>query len=277
MSKRDVTLVTGGTGKTGRRVVERLQQRGLPLRAGSRSARPAFDWEDRETWSPCFDGMTQAYVTYYPDVCVPGALETLQSFFARAVEAGVRKIVFLSGRGEVEALHVEDALKESGAEWTILRCSFFCQNFSESLFLDPILAGELALPVGPVAEPFVDADDIADVAVAALTDDRHIGQLYELTGPRALTFGAAVVEIGRAAGREIRYQTITPEAYRAALVEAQVPADVIELLLYLFGTVLDGRNEPVAEGVQRALDRQPRDFKEYVRRAAVTGVWGRRM
>ena len=187
---------------------------------------------------------------------------------------GVRKIVFLSGRGEVEALHVEDALKACGAEWTILRCSFFCQNFSESFFLDPILAGELALPVGPVAEPFVDADDIADVAVAALTDDRHSGQLYELTGPRALTFAAAIEEIGRATGREIRYRTITPAAYRAALVEAHVPADVIDLILYLFGTVLDGRNEPVADGVQRALDRQPREFKEYVRRAAATGVWG---
>ena len=141
--------------------------------------------------------------------------------------------------------------------------------------MDPILAGELALPVGPVAEPFVDADDIADVAVAALTEDRHSGKLYELTGPRALTFAAAIEEIGRATGREIRYLTITPEAYRAALVEAHVPADVIDLMLYLFGTVLDGRNEPVADGVQRALDRQPRDFKEYVRRAAVTGVWGR--
>src|SRR6188768_1886358 len=192
MSMNDVTLVTGGTGKTGRRVVERLHKRGLPLRAVSRSARPAFDWENRETWSPCLEGMTQAYVTYYPDVCVPGALETLQSFFARAVDAGVRKIVFLSGRGEVEALQAEDALKASGAEWTILRCSFFCQNFSESFFLEPILAGELALPVGTVAEPFVDADDIADVAVAALTEDRHSGQLYELTGPRALCFADAV-------------------------------------------------------------------------------------
>ena len=276
MSKRDGTLVVGGTGKTGRRVVERLQRRGLPFRVASRSDNPAFDWEDRETWSPCLEGMTQAYVTYYPDVCVPGALDTLQSFFARAEDAGVRKIVFLSGRGEVEALRAEDALKACGAEWTILRCSFFCQNFSESFFLDPILAGELALPVGPVAEPFVDADDIADVAVAALTDDRHSGQLYELTGPRALTFAAAIEEIARATGREIRYRTITPEAYRAALVEARVPADVIDLILYLFGTVLDGRNEPVADGVQRALDRQPRDFKEYVRQAAMTGVWGRR-
>ena len=271
---RDMTLVVGGTGKTGRRVVERLQHLDLPFRVGSRSAKPAFDWEDRETWAPCLDGITQAYVTYYPDICVPGALDTVQSFFAHAVDAGVRKLVFLSGRGEIEALQAEQALKACGAEWTILRCSFFCQNFSENFFLDPIIAGEVALPVGSVAEPFVDADDIADVAVAALTDDRHSGQLYELTGPRALTFAAAIEEIAHAIGRDIRYLTITPEAYRAALVEAHVPADVIDLILYLFSTVLDGRNEAVADGVQRALGRQPRDFKEYVRRAAVTGVWG---
>jgi uncharacterized protein YbjT (DUF2867 family) len=273
-NKRDVTLVVGGTGKTGRRVVERLQHLGLPLRVGSRSARPAFDWENRETWAPCLDGVTQAYVTYSPDLCVPGALDTVQSFFAQAMAAGVRKLVLLSGRGEVEALQAEQALKACGADWTILRCSFFCQNFSENFFLDPIVAGEVALPVGPVAEPFVDVEDIADVAAAALTDNRHSRQLYELTGPRALTFAAAIEEIARATGREIRYLTITPDEYRAALVEAHVPDEVIDLILYLFGTVMDGRNEPVADGVQRALGRQPRDFKEYVQRAAATGVWG---
>src|SRR5262245_59169555 len=195
MSKNDMTLVVGGTGKTGRRVAERLQHRGLPFRIGSRSGQPRFDWEDRETWLPCLKGITQAYVTYYPDVCVPGALDTLQSFFAQAVNAGVRKVVFLSGRGEVEAEHAEELLKSSGAEWTILRCSFFSQNFSENFFLDAILAGEVALPIGPVGEPFVDADDIADVAVAALKNDCHSGQLYELTGPRLITFAEAVEEI----------------------------------------------------------------------------------
>jgi len=273
MSDSDVTLVVGGTGKTGRRVVERLQRLGVPIRLGSRSAKPAFDWERPETWVPCLEGTRQAYVTYYPDVSVPGALDALQSFFARAVDVGVRRLVFLSGRGEVEALHAEQALKACGADWTILRCSFFCQNFSESFFLDPILAGEVALPLGPVAEPFVDADDIADVAVAALTDDRHSGQLYELTGPRALTFAAAFEEIARVTGRDIQYLTITPDAYRAALVEAHVPDDVIDLMLYLFGTVMDGRNQQTADGVQRALGRQPRDFKEYVQGVAATGVW----
>ena len=274
MNQRDVTLVIGGTGKTGRRVAERLQDLGLPFRVGSRSAQRPFDWEDRRTWLPSLDSVTQAYVTYQPDLCVPGAVETVRSFFAQAVDAGVRKLVLLSGRGEVEAEQAEQALQACGADWTILRCSFFCQNFSESFFLDPILAGEVSLPVRPVAEPFLDADDIADAAVAALTGRGHSGQLYELTGPRALTFAAAIGEIARATGRDIRYLTITPAEYRAALVEAHVPDGVIELILYLFGTVLDGRNTPVADGVQRALDRRPRDFADYVQGTAATGVWG---
>src|SRR5262249_13526602 len=110
MNRNDATLLIGGNGKTGRRVAERLQHRGLPFRIGSRSGQPPFDWEDRESWLPCLNGTTQVYVTYYPDVCVPGALDALQSFFAQAVNAGVRKLVFLSGRGEVEAEQAEELL-----------------------------------------------------------------------------------------------------------------------------------------------------------------------
>jgi uncharacterized protein YbjT (DUF2867 family) len=274
VNKNELTLVVGGTGKTGRRVVDRLKERGLSFRVGSRSAEPAFDWGKRETWQPCLRDVTQAYVTYYPDLCVPGALETMQSFFAEAVNAGVRKLVLLSGRGEIEAERVEDALKASGVDWTILRCSFFCQNFDDSFMLEPIIAGEVALPVRPVREPFVDVEDIADVAIAALTDDRHSGQLYELTGRRGLSFADAIAEVARATQRNIRFLSIPAEAYRGALLEAHVPEDVVELILYLFGTVLDGRNEPLTNGVQRALGRPPRDFSEYVQRTAASGIWG---
>ncbi|WP_207231812.1 hypothetical protein [Edaphobacter modestus] len=165
-------------------------------------------------------GVVKAYVTYYPDLAVPGASETVQSFFAHAIDAGVEKLVLLSGRGEEEAQHAEQVLKACDVDWTILRCSFFSQNFSENFFLDPILAGEVALPVGPVAEPFVDVEDVADVAVAALTQDGHSRKLYELTGPRALTFADAIGEIARATGRDIRYLSITPEEYRAAMLQA---------------------------------------------------------
>jgi uncharacterized protein YbjT (DUF2867 family) len=177
------TLVLGGTGKTGRRVVERLGALGVPTRVGSRSGRPPFDWEDRSTWAPVLEGVGSAYISYYPDLAVPGAPETVGSFAELAVRSGVRRLVLLAGRGEPEAEEAENAVRASGADLTIVRSTWFAQNFSEDYIVDGVRSGEVALPARDVPEPFVDADDIADVAVAALTDDRHIGQVYELTGP----------------------------------------------------------------------------------------------
>jgi uncharacterized protein YbjT (DUF2867 family) len=208
------TLVVGGTGKTGRRVAERLQARDLPVRIGSRSGAPPFDWEDRSTWAPALQGTAAAYVSYFPDLAVPGAPEAIAAFAEQALAAGTRRLVLLSGRGEEEAQRAEQALAETDAEWTIVRCSWFSQNFSESYLLEPVLAGEVVLPAGDVPEPFVDADDIADVAVAALTQEGHAGRLYELTGPRLLTFADAVGEIARASGREIRFMPVTDRAVR---------------------------------------------------------------
>jgi uncharacterized protein YbjT (DUF2867 family) len=267
------TLVVGGTGKTGRRVVERLEARGLPVRVGSRSGEPPFDWEDEATWAPALRDVGAVYVTYYPDLAAPGAANAVRSFAELAVESGVRRLVLLSGRGEEEARRAELAVQGVDAEWTIVRSSFFSQNFSESFFLEPILGGELALPVDGVAEPFVDAEDIADVAVAALTEDGHAGQLYELTGPRLLTFAEAVEEISLASGREIRYVPVSVEQFASALSRDRVPSEVVELLTYLFTEVLDGRNARLTDGVRRALGRKPRDFADYAREAAATGVW----
>jgi uncharacterized protein YbjT (DUF2867 family) len=266
------TLVLGATGKTGRRIIDRLRARDLPVRVGSRAADPPFDWEDRVTWAPALRGATSAYVSFYPDLAVPGAPETIGAFAEQAVAGGTRRLVLVSGRGEKEAQRAEQALQSSGAEWTVVRCSWFMQNFNESYFAEPVAGGELALPAGNLADPFVDADDIADVAVAALTEEGHAGQVYELTGPRALTFAQAVEEIGQASSRKVRYVPIPMEAFTSALAEQHVPPDVVGLLRYLFSEVL-GRNEHVSDGVQRALGRQPRDFTDYARDAAATGVW----
>jgi uncharacterized protein YbjT (DUF2867 family) len=272
-STRGLTLITGGTGKTGRRVAERLAARGVPVRIGSRSGTPPFDWEDRATWGPALEGVDAVYVAFYPDLAVPGAAETVGAFAALAVERGVRRLVLLSGRGEEGAERAEEAVRASGAAWTILRASWFAQNFSESFMLEPLLAGELALPASGVREPFIDADDVADAAAAALTEDGHAGQLYELTGPRALTFAEAVDEIARATGRPMRFVTITPDEFAAGMEEAAVPAEMAALVMELFTTVLDGRNSQVTDGVRRALGREPRDFAEYARDAAAAGAW----
>ena len=267
------TLVLAATGKTGRRVAERLTARGVPVRPGSRSGKPPFDWDDRATWTPALHGMGAAYVTHYLDA-IPGSAATVGDFANLAVKNGVQRLVLLSGRGEDEALRGEQAVRDSGADWTILRSTWFCQNFSEGFFVDQVLNGEVALPVATVQEPFVDADDIAEIAVAALTDDRHVGQLYELTGPRLLTFPEAIDEIARAAGREVRYRQVSPEQYASLLAEQNVPAEFVSLLNYLFTEVLDGRNAHLTDGVQRALGRSPRDFADYAREAAATGIWG---
>jgi uncharacterized protein YbjT (DUF2867 family) len=213
------------------------------------------------------------YISYYPDIAVPGAVETVGSFAELAVTSGVPRLVLLSGRGEAEAGHAEQAVRDSGAELTILRSTWFAQNFSEDYLLEYVLSGEVALPGGDTPEPFVDADDIADVAVAALTDGRHIGQLYELTGPRLLTFAEAAEEISKASGREVRYVPVSIPEYATAAAEQGVPDEVIDLLTYLFGKVFDGRNAHLADGIQRALGREPRDFADYARDAAATGVW----
>ncbi|HYI14685.1 MAG TPA: NAD(P)H-binding protein, partial [Thermomicrobiales bacterium] len=263
----------GGTGKTGRRVAERLAALDMPVRIGSRSGAPSFDWEYEAGWGRALDNVGAVYLTYYPDLAVPGAAETIGAFVDLARQRGVQRLVLLSGRGEEEAERAEEVVKASGIEWTIVRSSWFAQNFSESYLRDPILDGEVVLPVGNVGEPFIDADDIADVAVAALTEDGHASHLYEVTGPRLLTFAEAVAEIAAVSGRDIRYVQVTPEEYKAAMEEMDVPADVVRLITYLFTTVLDGRNAHVSDGVQRALGRPPRDFGDYALAAAATGAW----
>ena len=270
---RNLTLVLGGTGKTGRRVVQRLRTSGYPIRVGSRSANPPFDWQDQETWSSALHDVDSVYMTYYPDLAVPGAVETVRAFTEQAEASGIKRLVLLSGRGEEEAQRAEQVLRDSSADWTILRCSWFSQNFSENFLVESVRGGEVVLPASNVREPFIDTEDIADVAVAALTEDGHAGQLYELTGPRLLTFAEAIEEIARVTGRQIRYIEVSTQEYAATLAAEGLPDDFAWLLSYLFTTVLDGRNAYLSDGVQRALGRSPRDFADYVRETAASGVW----
>ena len=267
------TLVIAATGKTGRRVADRLEAQGRPVRRASRSGATPFDWDDRSTWGPALEGVGAAYVVYSPDLAVPAAPDALTAFTRLAKEKGVRRLVLLSGRGEEEAQRCERIVQDSGLEWTIVRASWFAQNFDEGAFRELVLAGQVALPAGDVREPFIDVDDIADVAAAALTEDAHSGEVYEVTGPRSMTFADAVAEIASATGRDVTYVTIPTEAFRAGLADAGMPREQVELLDYLFTTVLDGRNAQVTDGVQRALGRPARDFRDYARAAAASGAW----
>ncbi|MET8348515.1 MULTISPECIES: NmrA family transcriptional regulator [unclassified Micromonospora] len=277
MTETSPVLVLGGTGKTGRRVAARLAARGLPVRLGSRAGALPFDWTDRATWPAALAGVRSVYLSYQPDLAVPGAVPAVDAFTRLAVAGGVDRVVLLSGRGEAEAEQAEQAVRkvldDAGGTWTVVRASWFQQNFSEGDLTDAVRSGTVALPIGDVPEPFVDVDDIADIAVAALTAEGHAGEVYEVTGPRLLTFADAIAEIAQASGRPIRFVPVDPAEYADALRGAGVPAETVALLAYLFGTVLDGRNASLTDGVRRALGRDPADFSGYARAAAATSVW----
>ncbi|MFD4028692.1 NAD(P)H-binding protein [Streptomyces sp. NPDC058576] len=276
-------LVTGGTGKTGRRVVARLRERGVETRAASRSGDTPFDWADPTTWGPALEGATAVYIVPLdtsPSPTVP--------FVEQAVASGVRRLVLLSARGvdvpgyfgpghDVGGPHGEGerALRGSGVDWTILRPGWFAQNFSEGVFLDGVRDGELALPTGDGKAAFIDADDIAAVAVAALTEDGHAGEEYGLSGPRALGIADVLDEIAKATGKRAAYVPLDSSAFRAGLVADQGFTDEeAGLWTDALIPITTSREAPVLDGVRRALGREPRDFADFVRDAAERGAWG---
>ncbi|PIA77674.1 NmrA family transcriptional regulator [Gaetbulibacter sp. 4G1] len=267
-------LVIGGTGKTGRRVVEQLQNKGIEPRVGSRSATPSFDWDNKDTWVEALNGIEKMYVTYYPDLAVPGAKEAIQSLTYLAKELGVKKMVLLSGKGETEAEACEKIVIDSGMNYTIVRASWFNQNWSESFFLEPILSGEVALPMSDVLIPFVDANDIAEVAATVLLDDSYNGEIIEVTGPELITFKDIVDIISKTSNRSLNFYDITLEQYIDGMKQMQIPNDVVWLIEYLFSHVLTNpKNQLVVNDIERVLGRKAKTFLEYAQETAKTGIW----
>lgn len=274
-NKNNIILVTGGTGKTGSRVVKKLNNSGYNVRVGSRSAVIPFNWENPETWDNALQNITAVYITFQPDIAIPTAPASISLLMEKAKKAGVQKLVLLSGRGEKEAQVCENIVANSGIKATIVRSSWFMQNFSEGFLLDSVMAGELVLPKVKALEPFVDIDDIADVVFEALVNDIHTGKTYEMTGPELLSFEKAVEIISNALNRPISYQDVSIGEYVAMLKSYQLPEDFISLITYLFTEVLDGRNESVVTDIETILKRKPTSFLEYVNKTVKTGVWGK--
>ncbi len=267
-------LVIGGTGKTGRKVVERLTALNQEVRIGSRKAVPAFDWQKPEAWAEALNEIDKVYISFQPDLAVPGALEAIEELVRQAKIAGITKMVLLSGKGEREAELCEQVLIHSGINYTIVRASWFNQNFSESFFLEPIRAGHVSLPQAEAKVPYVDTDDIADVVVAALLEEQHNGQIYELTGPRLLTFKEIIDNISRETGRSIYYSPITMQAYNKMLEDAGLADDYIWLINYLFTEVLaKEENSVITTDIEKVLGRKATDFSDYVEKTAATGIW----
>jgi uncharacterized protein YbjT (DUF2867 family) len=266
-------LVIGSTGKTGKRVVQRLEARSVSVRPGTRHSAIPFDWENTNTWRASLKGIKTAYVVYFPDLAMPSAHGVIGEFVKAAEEAGLRRIVLLSQRNEAHAQACEELLMTSSLEWTILRPSWFMQNFSEGGFLGPVLSGEVTAPDSGAPEPWVDLDDVADVAVEALLEDGHVGQVYEITGPELLTWDKAVAGIANITGRDVSYRTITPKEFEDTLIGDGFPEADASFVATLVAQILDGKNASAADGLKRALGREPRSFAQFAEDAQAGGCW----
>lgn len=275
----NTTLVLGATGKTGRRVVPRLRMQDVPVRAASRSSAIRFNWSDPGSWDAALHGVAAVYVV------PPTVVGPVHEFVGRAEAAGVQRLVLLSGRGAdtwgdsafgLDMRDAEEAVRGSSLEWTILRPNNFAQDFDEDVFHAPLLAGELALPAGDVPEPFIDLEDVGDVAARVLTQPgRHAGRIYEMTGPRSLTFAEAVELISRATGQLITYKQISPAEYTAGLVEEGLSESDAHHVAEMFVMMDRGLLADTTDGVATVLGREPRTFEDYVLRNAAAGAWRR--
>ncbi|TCM45883.1 NAD(P)H-binding protein [Kribbella sp. VKM Ac-2568] len=273
-------LILSGKGKTGRRVVEQLDARQLPVRLASRSSEQPFDWYDENTWSGTVAGIDTAYLA--PPVG-PTGLAQAGKFIKQAASEGLRRVVLLSGRGVgspgrefavyESGLELEHAVKDSGADWTIVRPAWFMQGFSEDFMLDYVQAGEIRLSAGDGAEAWIDTNDVGDVMAAALLDERHTGETYSLSGPRTLTMAEVAAELSTATGRPIASVDLVPEQHVAEMVEYGVLREDAESVRDLFAVIRNHRSEYVSDGVQQVLGRAPRDFADWARETAKTGVW----
>lgn len=266
-------LITGGTGRTGRRVAERVRAAGDTPRIASRTGPQPFDWDDPDTWDAALRGCSAAYVCYSPDLALPGVDDIIERFVTRATDAGVERLVLLSGRGEEGARTCEQIVLAAAAKTTVVRCAWFQENFSEHFLRASVLAGRIAVPAGDVREPFVGLDDVADIAAGALSSDHYAGQILELTGPQSITFAEAADLLSEAVGRPVVYQPVDGDTFVAEQVAAGVHPDEAGALAWLFDEVLDGRNVATTDTVREVLGVPARSFADYARSAAAAGAW----
>ncbi len=277
MTHHDV-LVLGGTGKTGRRVVQQLLDRGASVRTAARrpdgtdprAAAVRFDWADDSTHDAALDGVGAVYVI--PPEFVVDHRDLSSAFFRRAADRGATRVVFLSARGvdandEIPLRQVELSLFATpGLDASVVRPSWFAQNFTEGIFAAALAEGVLAVPAGDGLEPFVDADDIAEVAAALLLDrsGRFTGRAVDLSGSQAYTFARAAELLAPVAGREVRYVDLDPAEFVAGATAAGVPADYAGMLAGLFEVIRNGWDAHVSDGVEQVLGRPARSLEQWV-------------
>ncbi|WP_299251701.1 NmrA family NAD(P)-binding protein [uncultured Aquimarina sp.] len=276
--KTENILVIGGNGKTGRRVAENLTQLGHNVRVVGRKTNPAFDWENTDTYDTALKDMDRAYIVYYPDLAVPGSRDAISTLTKKALQAGLEKVVLLSGKGETEAEACEEIVANSGLNYTLVRASWFNQNFSEGAFLEFILNGIVALPMPNAEIPFVDVNDIADVVSKVILDDTYNGQTITVTGPQKRTFKEVVEIMAETIDKHIQFVPISIDEFKEGMRKAGLPDSYVWLFGYLFKEVLGNpENQEVSDDVAKVLGRPAIDFETFARETAASGIWNQKV
>ena len=264
-------LVLGATGSVGRRVVARLRAAGHVLKAASRSSPVRFDWTDATTWDAALTDVTSVFVM------APDGVAVSPEFIRRAVDRGVMRLVLLSSKGievmgDERLLAAEEAVRSAGVEWVIVRPDWFNQNFDEGVLREAVLGGEVVLPLGDMKQAFNDAEDIAAVAAAALTQPGHAGHTYELSGPEALSFEEATAIVSEAAARPVRYLG-APEDYVRVMTGFGQPREQVLRQVAAFEALRATGDTQLTDVVARVTGRAPKSFRVYAAEAAARGAW----
>ncbi|HEY2834249.1 MAG TPA: NAD(P)H-binding protein [Sporichthyaceae bacterium] len=276
-------LVIGGTGKTGKRVAAQLSAQGATARVGTRTPGApggreipvSFEWDDTAGYKAALDGVDGVFMV--PPTFRVDYVPLVEAFLAAAKSVNGPRVVFLSARGAVIGDHIpmrgaEQMLIDSGLEYTILRPSWFNQNFSEYFLLDAVRDNNMIpVPTGEGRTPFVDLDDVAAVAVAALTLTGHAGKNYDVTGPDSLSFGDTARILSDILDRDIAFIDLAPDAWKAAAIGAGMPADYAQLATELLGLVRSGGEDLVSGDVEEVLGRRPKSFPHWA--TSVAKVW----
>ncbi|NYI08211.1 NmrA family NAD(P)-binding protein [Allostreptomyces psammosilenae] len=275
-------LVTGGTGTTGSRVVRMLREEAPSARVRLASRHPdpdgeradpgveavRFDWRDPLTHAAALRGADRVYLVAPVAEADPAPL--VETFLHAARRAGVRRVVALSSSAVAEGApglgRVHRMVRELFPDgWTVLRPSWFMQNFlgdhplAEGIRRD----GTMVTATGAGRLPFVDAEDIAAVAVRALLDDAPHNTAHLVTGPEALDYGTAAEIISRVSGRPVRHQPVSVAERAARYVAGGYPADFAAALAELDAAIRDGLQEEVSDVVRRLTGRPPRSFAAF--------------
>ncbi|MFH8489388.1 NmrA family NAD(P)-binding protein [Streptomyces longisporoflavus] len=266
-------LVTGGTGTTGSRVATALAAQGTAVRIGSRTPAPdtdqvRFDWADPATHAPALTGADGVYLV--PPIGDAEPSRLMVPFLERALDAGVRRFVLLSSsaiaEGDPGAGEVHRALRRLAPEWAVLRPSWFMQNFvtpSHPHAQSMRTADEIVTATGQGRVAFVDADDIAAVAVRALTDERPHNAAHLVTGPRALGYTDIAEVVSKVSGRAIRHRSVSVAELRERLASAGIPERFAAVLAAMDDGIADGSEDRVDPTVEQLTGRPARSFEDF--------------